>query len=339
MKIALQTLFHHVQFISFPSRIHVKSVDDFITKANGFHYNRPIFADVYETEYGHNGERTPTKVNKIFFDFDKKEHQSQSLVEKEVDLVVHRLLDRGFNSEDIVKLWSGRKGFHLYAKIRSVDGLYNPDVITETKRKLIGFQQKITKGCPSADTTVFGDFAQVSRVPGIQRYDTKMFPIILPTEAEINTWVKKHRGWRSMMNEGKNILLNWGNGVMDIDDFVTENDYKHIALQSHLGLNKSYEYDLEAIDDYMGESLREEVATIFQFYMGKKTSNLFLEDNPSHNIRLLGTSFLLEAGYPPVLIANLIALIKWDNFNYEKTIRFIKKLKQRKETQHNTKKE
>lgn len=335
VKLSLQTLFHRVQFISTPFRIGIKSVDDFLVKANGYHYSRPIFADVHETEPSFSGERLPTRINKIFFDFDKKEHQSQALVEKEVDLVIQRLFNRGFAPDDIIKVWTGKKGFHLYAKVQPIDGLYNPDVITETKRKLIGFQRQMTRDCPSADTSVHGDFAQVARVPGIQRYDTKMFPIILPTEAEINSWVRKHRGWGSMMDEGKQLLRNWGNGVMDIDTFITEKDYKHITLQNHVGLGKIYKYDLEAVDDYTGEPLRDEVATIFEFYMGKSICGSFLEDNPNHNTRLLGTSILLEAGYPPILIANLIALIRWDNFNFEKTLRFITKLKERKENLHN----
>ncbi|MCP6718856.1 MAG: hypothetical protein KJI71_01310 [Patescibacteria group bacterium] len=339
VKLSLETLFHRVQFISTPYRVGVKSTDDFVVKASKLHYDQPIFADVHETEPAYNGERIPTKVNKIFFDFDMKEHQSQPLVEKEVDIIIHRLLDRGFGTNDIIKVWTGKKGFHLYIKIQPIDGLYNPDVIMETKRKMIGFQQKITTGCPSADTTVFGDFAQVSRVPGIQRYDTKMFPIILPTEAKINSWVKKHRGWNSMMEKGKQLLKNWGNGAMDIDNFVTENDYKHVNLQTHVGLGKIYEYDLEALDTYDGEPLREEVTNIFTYYMGKKVCTKFLEDCPTNNTRLHGASILLESGYPPILITNMIALIRWDNFNFEKTLRFVQKLKERKEKQDTTKQE
>ena len=337
VKIALSTLFHEVQEISIPSRRPVTDINDFYRKASAEHYKNHIYANVFETEREPTGERIPTKINKIFFDFDTKNGMTLNQVENEVDIARDRILDRGISKQDLIKNWSGKKGFHLYQKIKPIDNLYNGDNLPIVKQKIYGYQAQITKGLPSADTSVHADFAQVSRVIGIQRFDTKYYPFTIPTKIRVNDWVKQNRGkgltetWGKLMGKSNDMLQNWGNGVWDLDEFVFEEDYENIAIQEHSSIGKIFNYDLDELRENGEGSAREEIYGIFIYYMGKKLTEEFMCYNPQHNTRLQGASCLLEKGFAPELITNLASLIGWENFDYDKTFHFVSKLKVRKQ--------
>ncbi len=337
VKIALSTLYHEVQEISVPSRKPVKNIEDFIHKASAAHYKNHIYANVFETEAEPSGERIPTKINKIFFDFDMKNGMTLKDVEKEVDIARDRILERGISKRDLIKAVSGKKGFHLYQKIKPIKYLYNGDTLPVIKQKIYGYQSQIGKGLQSADTSVYADFAQVSRVMGIERHDTKKFPFLIDVNTSLNNWVKQNIGktkrktWNNLMNKTNDILENWGNGVWDLDEFVLEEDYKDVKIQEHSSIGKIFKYELDELRDNGDGSVEEELYEIFIYYMGKKLTNEFMYYNANHNIRLQGVSCLLEKGFSPELITNLASLIGWYNFDYDKTFHFSSNLKVRKQ--------
>jgi len=145
VKIALSTLYHEVQEISIPARRPVKNIDDFLQKAHAEHYRNHIYANIFETEAEPSGERIPTKINKIFFDFDTKKGMTLDQVENEVDIARDRILKRGISKQDLIKNVSGKKGFHLYQKIKPIQHLYNGDNLSIVKQKIYGYQAQICK--------------------------------------------------------------------------------------------------------------------------------------------------------------------------------------------------
>jgi len=133
------------------------------------------------------------------------------------------------------------------------------------------------------------------------------------------------------MKKSNNLLRNWGNGIWDLDEFVFEEDYKDVAIQEHSSIGKIFSYDIDELRENGNGAAREELYDIFIYYMGKKLTEEFMCLNPDHITRLRGSSHLLEKGFAPELIANLLSLIGWNNFDYDKTLHFTRKLKVRKQ--------
>jgi len=316
-RLALSTIFRRVEEIGVPYRTRVKGLSDFMSKAVHHHNKSPVFANVFENRDG------VIKLNKLFFDFD---HADQRVVEKDLNYTRDKLIERGIPKDDIYKIWTTKKGDHLYAEMKPVF-LRTKEEKIEWRRKMRGFQYTITKGCESVDTAVFGDFSRVARVVGIQRPDNNKIPVVVDLETPLNTWLRKHRSWGERMDAGDNILESWGTGYSNFDDIITPEDYENVYFSNYTDLPTDISnYSVNAITDTFGGQYKDALLPLFKSCMSEELVARIFDTYCDNQTRVAGARHLLETGLGVDVVCNLLALCGWNNFNYGFTYRKLQDL-------------
>lgn len=330
-ELALSTIFAKVCEIGNPDRKTVKDVADFMLKASSLHHNSPIYADIYENkiEFDKGKKRyVPTKIDKLFFDFD---HEKQSVVESDINLVIERLKERGIPEKDMIKVWTTGKGDHLYCRLKP---LINP-----TKEEVMEYQQKMkaiqfaVSQCycndkphllHSVDTKVFAEFSRIARVPGIQRFDNKMFPTVVHLTKPLKLWVNEHKGWDNLINAGTEILKNWGWGSKHLDDIFRKDDEQYVIRYTEGKIKNLGTITIQPIlskpsGDYTDWLISTFKSAGFSQHLIDRT----LEKTADNDTRVASATKLLEAGKSPDIIANIFAMIGWYNYDYYKTREYL----------------
>lgn len=112
------------------------------------------------------------KTDTIWFDFDSE--NDLTIAQSDTKTIVDRLAQRGFKDENVAIYYSGNRGFHVIAKLK-----------TEITRKTIeNAVTKIAGDLKSLDMTMY-DWNQVLRGPGTKHEATGLFKIRL-TREELN---------------------------------------------------------------------------------------------------------------------------------------------------------
>jgi len=328
IKASLSTMFDEIQLIATPDRQPVKSIEEFTSKAAVMHKTRPIFANVHETTWDYK----PIRTNKIFFDFDIPKGfigapaEGRQLVEQDIQTVKQRLIDRGISKKDILRIWTTMKGDHLYTKMKNIS--YEDEKSwLELKRRIKGFQQKMTEGCITADRKVFADFSRIARTPGVERYDTGLVPIPISIDLPLQEWLIEHNGWGSLVEAGEEILWNWGNGVKAFSDFVKDDDYKHLVVYKNSIRTEIIDSGVKRIDAYGGQKYHEHLNEVFENCMPRSFIGKLFEVDADYNTRIAGATYLLESGFDGTLITNLLSMIGWGNFDYDTTFDHVRTLR------------
>jgi len=293
-----------------PPRTNVSSIEDFYELAQIRHHTNHIFANVHSR----------SSVNKLFFDLDGEFHK----VERDAFILQDRLISRGVREKDILKVWTTKKGLHLYAKIKPINGLYNSDIRSEVKENMRLFTHSITEGLKTIDKTVMSDLNRVSRVAGIERFDNGMTPVVVSSNEVLKDWIDKHKRWISLINQGSEIIKEWGsvNGeFFDLYEGITDEDVKRAGSYSYenIKLTKTALSSYEIADTtFVTTMSRREALPMLEPILKpvlRKHYDEFVGFKPSHNNRIVCVYLLLEAGYSVDLICRYISYLNWDNFN------------------------
>ena len=297
-----------------PPRTSVHTIEDFLERAKTQHLNNHVFANVHGSE----------RMNKLFFDLDGDFHR----VEKDGFKLQNRLLNNGFREEDILKIWTTKKGLHIYAKMQEINGLYNPDLRNETKSKLKVFTGKLTEGLKTVDSTVMADLNRVARVAGIERFDNGLTPVVISPDHTIKDWINRHGSrWISIINRGSEIIKSWGavrEGFVNLDDLVSEDDFEVYKARFMSGTPlKDHALANFEVSNFSPTTLpRTEILHALKPILQpilKANYEEFISYNPSHQNRIICVYLLLEAGYSPDLIAKYISYLNWENYDPIKT--------------------
>lgn len=298
-----------------PPRTNVTTVEEFLELAEQRHHSQHIFANVHSRE----------RVNKLFFDLDGQFHK----VEKDCFVLQNRLIEAGIKEKHILKIWTTKKGLHLYAKIKDIKGLYNPDIKAETKNKLRIFTNSITDGLRTVDSTVMADLNRVSRVAGIQRFDNGLTPIVVPNNEVMKDWLSRQKRWIYLVNRGSEVIKGWGSVVRQedmasLDDLLSEDDierYNRNKFQS-VKLNNTalsrYETNNYATTNLSREDALYSLEPILKPILRGHYEE-FISYKPSHNNRIKCVYLLLEANYSVDMICRYISYLNWDNYDEMRT--------------------
>ena len=200
-----QTLFSNFpREVGFPARRLVHSFDDFLNLAHQFHISSPVFIQLY------NVISNKVNIEKAWIDFDGP-NQFELLYE--LKTAYFRLIDLGFNENEIVIAFSGKKGYHLYAMLNST--WYEQNTAKELLHYILSY---VCRDLKTPDSPLFGDVNRIVRVAGIQRPEGTLMLIINPKElflySNINDYFADHEyQWNKLIEIGNQYLKKINGGA------------------------------------------------------------------------------------------------------------------------------
>lgn len=319
----LKHIFEPVEIIA-PPRARVYSNDDFLQKATQQHLNNHVFANVHN----------PNFLNKLFFDFDGEFQQ----VERDAFILQDRLHERGIPEEHIIKIWTTKKGKHMYAKLDKIQGLFNPDLRMELKQQLKILTTSLTQGLETVDTTVMADLNRPARVGGIQRFDNGLIPVVISSEHTMQEWFERCTNrWINIIDNGSDVVREWGKqrtNLTPLNNILTDDDktaYRERAYESSplietpLSTHETSEFTTSLSRKDALHVLEPILQPILRGYY-----NDFISYNPDNAVRIQSAYRLLEAGYSTDLIVKYITYLQWDNFNEDITRKHLSELQKNK---------
>ena len=192
--------------MGFPGRKLVKSFNEFISLADRFHNESQIFIQLYNV----NHSTQEVEINKLWQDLDS--HNQFKLI-SELKTIYKKILSLGFSKDDIVIPYTGNKGFHVYAKLKTQ--IYS---IEDAQKYLFWINSWLCEDLETPDTPLFGDTNRMVRFAGIQR-PIGTFMICLDPEtifkySNINNYfIENGFAWQDILDKGSDYLKSMNGGA------------------------------------------------------------------------------------------------------------------------------
>ena len=192
--------------IGFPGRKLVKSFSEFMILADRFHNEAQIFIQLYNV----NHSTQEVEIDKLWQDLDS--HNQFKLI-KDLKIIYKKILFLGFSKNNIVIPYTGNKGFHIYAKLKSQR--YS---IEDAKKYLFWINSWLCEDLETPDSPLFGDTNRMVRFSGIQRpigtFMIALDPDIIFKYSNINDYfVENKMAWQKILDGGSDYLKTMNGGA------------------------------------------------------------------------------------------------------------------------------
>lgn len=326
MKLFVNTLFSGFpREVGFPARRTVNSFEEFSSLAHSFHLSSPIFIQLYKV----NEVISEVEIDKIWIDFD---HSSQFLLMSEIKIVYERLLELGFNEKDIVIVFTGKKGFHIYAKLKPK--IYEIDFAKDFLNWIISW---LCKDLISPDEPLFSDINRIVRVSGAQRpegtFAITLNPLLIFKYNTIHDFFIEHKlAWKKLTNIGSNYLKKMSNGtkmnLLEIKQKVKSNGFKPPnKYQSLKSVSLGSPYTVSPITksrkgeyfDYLKKIMRNREHLFYAIHA----------PNPRAIDRVRFAILLLKSKLPIDNIVEIMESLGWIDYNKEITTYHVNYIKRK----------
>lgn len=162
-------------------------------------------------------------IDKLWIDQDSL---NSHLLLRESKIIHERLLNIGFEENNMVIGFTGKKGFHDYAKLKVKK--YN---IEKTKQALHYILSYVCRDLISPDVPLFGDPNRMVRVSGIMRPEKTIMIMIDPQElfmysTAIEYFKEYNYEWNRIVDKGTQYLRSIDGGanldILDIENTIMD---------------------------------------------------------------------------------------------------------------------
>ena len=306
--------------MGFPKRVMVQSFEQFIELAYRNHLNGPTFTSLYNIQI----DRDNVEIDKLWVDSDGL---NQSKVLKDVKIIYYRFLELGFKPKHIAISFSGKKGFHIYAKLIPLNFK-----IEETKKALHYILSYVCRGLKSPDTPLFGNPNGLLRVSGIQRKEGTFMVIINPIELfnynTANEYFEVYNyDWNTIMNNGTKYMksMNGGTSINIIQlakKIKLETGFIPPKKQVVAVVKKKLDIRIEKLSGIYSEYLKAVLKNDDLYYR-------IHAPNPVHVDRIRLSTKLMRMDLELNEIAEIIQSLNWIDFDMTTTMFYLLDLKKR----------
>lgn len=285
-----------------------QQLQQYITVNSG---NHNCFTSVYST---FNGKPV---IDKVFNDIDNESPNTALTIAKKLFI---KYLDYDL---DIVPVWSGVKGFHVYPLLEPK--IYGDDIqllLKQFSYKFIEESGIFTTAddkmkIPLVDTAVIGDVRRLCRYPNTQRISKSgtsisSFCIVLDPSKFLDMEIDEILELSKCPQDLSNYKID--TPTLTLNDF----DYSKVDLNSF----KSNQILMPNVDIKTIEIKNQSVTSKILSRLIKRPCirNLLLTVNPPDKIRYAATCELYRIGMNPFKIVELFAGIGWTNFDESQTL-------------------
>lgn len=308
--------------VGFPARKMVNTYDEFLSLAQKYHMESPVFTSLYDV-YPHANK---VKIDKLWVDQDSFNHYK---LLHEAKVIYERMMDLGIEGLNQVIAFTGGKGFHNHTKLNSK--IYD---IPEAKKSLKYVLSYVCRDLETPDYPLFGDINRIVRVAGIQRPTGSIMFVINPEELFLyptinDFFIDNHFNYNEIIKNGNKYLKKMKSGAnIDIVELAKEiKEETNFTLPKRLTIHQDER--TSAIQPMINR-----LYGVYSEYLKKILKNDALyyaihAPNPVHTDRIRFAMKLMRMSMDTESIVDIIASLEWMDYNENMTRFYLRDLRDR----------
>lgn len=308
--------------IAVPTRIKVNDIKGFFQVIEQNHFKNSIFTNLYQIT------NQKVLIDKLWIDFDGA---NQYLLTKEVKKTIERFLSLGIKRKNILIVFTGKKGYHLYVKMKPIK------LDIETTRAMLHYiLSYVTLDLKTPDRPIFSDVRRITRVAGIQRPEKSICFVLdnenFDTFPSINEYLDFYKyNYSYMISKGNKQMKKLKSSMFSIKELhkkIKEENFEIDELVTFREEDKiSYLDPIEKKE--RSKKIKGKAYT--EFLKKILPDDLFYSinsPNPIHRDRIRFAKKLLDMDFDVPFVIEIISTLRWIDYDptiTEKNVRYIKR--------------